>query len=729
MRVALDCRAVFPGMGGIGRSTAALARTLPGALEPGDELFLLTGLHPPGPGAIEPVAPRVRVEVVPTGASMVDPVFEQVALPALLRELEADLVHTPCFTTPIAASAQARVATVHDVVFRRHPELVEEGLRAYLDRWTRVSCRLADAVVTVSAFSRHEIEACYGRPPGALAVVPNGVDPCFATLERRPASGPPYLLYVGALEPKKDLKTLLAAFGMLAASEPDLPHELVLAGGKGGQALDLEALLQELGPARARVHALGHVPEPQLLSLYAGAAAFVYLSRYEGFGLPPLEAMAAGVPTVVSNRAALPEVVGVGALVVDTGSAAAVACALAALLRDQGRLAAIAQAGRERARSFRWEEAAGKLVEVYRQALARAQTRLAAQRAARRAPTPEAPLLASAPSAPAAPSAAAAPSAPTGLRPLQVVLNHGGLVAEELATSLRPWGWELRPLMGPGRDPLPGADLLLALPYGDPRGALDALRRARRLGVASAFWNVEDPRYFFDPELGPLVRELAREASATFSTTLQLSAEYRALGVELAYLPCHGRGWFEADPLPEEARTVDLLFLGTLTDERRQRLAALRGHLGPQVSLLVRDDLREPGAVRELVRCARLGLSLGSLTDAPAARGEGLTERLFDYPLAGTPVLCDARRHLATCFAPGEEVFVAEDPREAARLAQALLSDPARREAAMRRARARVLAEHLGRHRLREVLRVLLARDLLPAVRRGEVLLAGGLAA
>lgn len=372
MKVVLDCRSVFAGMGGIGQSTIELARHLPAQL-PEDELVLLLGSRAPeGPLPTGPNVSHVRVE-----AAMLDPVFEQVQLPTLLEELGADLFHGTCFLTPLAASKVARVATVHDVVFRRHPEVVEPGLREYLDRWTGVSCELADAVVTVSEFSRREIAALYGRPAARIDVVPNAVAERFRALERRAPRGAPTVLYVGAIEPKKNVDLLLRAFDELLRLDPALPHHLVLAGGQGGAGYDLDAALSSLG-ARERVHALGHVPDATLLDLYASADLFCYLSQYEGFGLPVLEAMAAGTPCLVSDCASLPEVAGDAALVVDPTEPVFVARAMHAMLTDRARATSFVERGRARARQFSWDASAQRLAAVYRRAVQCAASRVAA---------------------------------------------------------------------------------------------------------------------------------------------------------------------------------------------------------------------------------------------------------------------------------------------------------------------------------------------------------------
>jgi glycosyltransferase involved in cell wall biosynthesis len=360
MRIVFDCRSVFPGMGGIGRATAALARALPAALV-GHELLLLVGARRSERPLVE--APNVRE--IPVDAAMIDPEFEQIRLPGLLAEVEADLYHGTCFSVPLARGHTKRVATVHDVVFRRRPDLVDDGLRRYLDRWTDVSCSVADAVVTVSEFSRREIADLYGRAESRIDVVSNAVDREFFSIERRHQGGRPTLLSVGALEAKKNVRALLAGFARLLEREPALPHELVLVGGQGGARFDLDTSLGALGPARERVRILGHVPESQLHELYATSAGFAYLSEYEGFGLPPLEAMAAGVPTLVSNLSCLPEVTGDGALAVNPHDPNAVAVALSRLLKDEELRRTLVKRGRKVAAWYSWEKSATALARVY----------------------------------------------------------------------------------------------------------------------------------------------------------------------------------------------------------------------------------------------------------------------------------------------------------------------------------------------------------------------------
>lgn len=363
MRIVFDGRSIFPGMGGIGRAAAALARELPAALGPDAELTVLVGQQGPPRDAL-PEGCRVYT----TGAAMIDPGFEQFVLPGLLSKLGADLYHNHCFSVPVPLGGVCRVATVHDVVFRRHPELVDAWLRDYLDRWTRVSCELADAIVTVSDFSSREITELYGLPESFIHVIPNAVDPKFWRIKPVPAS-PPYVLYVGALEPKKNVAALIEAFAALPpAGSQTLSPRLVLVGGGGGASFDVHAHIPEA--IAERVHVLGYVDEANLEVLYAGASVFCYLSEYEGFGLPPLEAMAAGVPCVVADRASLPEVTRGAAWLVDPADPDDVSGALSTLLEDADARAELTERGWSAARATSWTASAATLADLYRHLLA-----------------------------------------------------------------------------------------------------------------------------------------------------------------------------------------------------------------------------------------------------------------------------------------------------------------------------------------------------------------------
>jgi len=367
MRIAVDARCVFRGKGGIGRYARGLLGALAWAETAHEFVVLLSALAP-----ADDVALPERFEAYAVPAGMIDEVWEQCHLPTLLARLGADLYFNPTFATPVLASC-LRVATVHDVVFERHPELVAPGLREYLRRATRFTVDHADSILTVSKFSKGELcEAC-GVEPSRVRVVYNGVDARFHPMELSRtrseqlrqmlglAQGVGFLLYVGAIEPKKNVKSLLQAF---ALARGEAPAALVLVGGQGGMAWDPRPVIDELGMADA-VRLVGYVPDEMVAELMNLADGFVYPSLYEGFGLPPLEAMACGTPTLVAAASSLPEVTGDGALRVDPQDVDAMAEGLVRLLTDEALRAELARKGRERASEFTWARAALGLLAAF----------------------------------------------------------------------------------------------------------------------------------------------------------------------------------------------------------------------------------------------------------------------------------------------------------------------------------------------------------------------------
>jgi glycosyltransferase involved in cell wall biosynthesis len=239
---------------------------------------------------------------------------------------------------------------------------------------TRLSARRAARVIAVSAHTASDVVARLGVPPERVAVVPNAVGEEFrpepdarVLAEFRAAKGLPerFVLFVGTLEPRKNVAGLLRAFARVAAAEPEVP--LVIAGGKGWLYDEIFALHKQLGLGD-RVRFTGYAAAEELPRLYAAATVFVYPSFYEGFGLPPLEAMACGTPVVASNASSLPEVVGEAGLTVDPRDEGALAAALLLLLRDPDRRAALRAAGLARAAGFSWARTVRETRAVYESA-------------------------------------------------------------------------------------------------------------------------------------------------------------------------------------------------------------------------------------------------------------------------------------------------------------------------------------------------------------------------
>lgn len=295
--------------------------------------------------------------------------WEQLRLPGQCR---GKLLWSPSNTGPLAVRNQ--VVTIHDVVPLDHPEWLNPRFAAWYRFLIPRLARRVKHVIVDSDFTRQRLIAHSRIDPGKVTVVHCGVDARFqpqgpeAIAAARMALQLPagrYVLSVGSLEPRKNLGRLLLAWERLL---PTMPPDvwLVLAGAKGKQLVFGD--VPELQRLPGRVFLSGYVPDALLPALYAGAMAFVYPSVYEGFGLPPLEAMACGTPVIVGNRASLPEVVGDAALMIDPFSMQTLAQALDEVMSNSALAQRLTRAGPVRAELFSWDKAAARTLQVLDQA-------------------------------------------------------------------------------------------------------------------------------------------------------------------------------------------------------------------------------------------------------------------------------------------------------------------------------------------------------------------------
>jgi glycosyltransferase involved in cell wall biosynthesis len=264
------------------------------------------------------------------------------------------------------------------------PETLPRAQAFYLRAATRLSARRASALIAVSAFTAAELQDVLAVPAERIHVVPNGLDDSFrrpdegAVAAYRERRGLPagFVLAVGTLQPRKNLAVLLAAVAELAQRGPMRPPDLVVAGAPGWGDIDIAAEARRLG-LEGTVRVTGYVEPSELPLLYASAAVFAFPSRYEGFGLPAVEAMACGTPVIAARASSLPEVCGDAAVLVDPGVPAAWADALGRLLSSPGERQRLAAAGIARAAGFSWDKAAAGTLEAYRHALDGARVPLA----------------------------------------------------------------------------------------------------------------------------------------------------------------------------------------------------------------------------------------------------------------------------------------------------------------------------------------------------------------
>ncbi|HET6963708.1 MAG TPA: glycosyltransferase family 1 protein [Acidimicrobiales bacterium] len=277
-----------------------------------------------------------------------------------------DVVHGTNSIVPPTRRA-ARVVTVHDLSPLHWPEICEPATRAYPE-FIRRAVGGGAWVHTDSEFVAGEVVEAFGVPPERVRAIHPGI-PALAAGSGTAAGPAPdvgapprYILAVGTVEPRKDYPGLVRAFDALAGDRPDVG--LVIVGADAWGAEDLHAALAE-SPHRARIVRPGYLSDAELAGLIRSAAVLAYPSRYEGFGFPPLQAMAAGVPVVATAAGSIPEVVGTAAATVPPGDTEALAAALARLLDDRDHAARQAAAGRERAALFTWESLARGMAELY----------------------------------------------------------------------------------------------------------------------------------------------------------------------------------------------------------------------------------------------------------------------------------------------------------------------------------------------------------------------------
>ena len=366
MRIAYDATTLVPPYSGVQVAVEGAARAL--ARELGEDLTVVVPRSyrlPCGEATVlhAPISGRSRVARI---------AWEQLQLPRAARAQHADLLHAPAYVMPLRWRGPA-VVTVYDLLTLTHPEWCRRGNVAHFRLTLPRTLRRAERIVVPSHSAAEEILAHTDTDPAKLRELPLGVEECFqpaspedlARLRQRRGLPERYVLLVGNLEPKKNVPGMIRLFARLAKN---FPHSLVLAGREGwGDSHAWRRTVEELPPAR--VNLLGYVPREDLPALYSGAALFVQLSWHEGFGLPPLEAMACGTPVVVSNRGALPEISGPGALVVDPEDEPAAVQALEELLAVESRRRELAERGRRHVARYTWAAHARGLLQVYQEAL------------------------------------------------------------------------------------------------------------------------------------------------------------------------------------------------------------------------------------------------------------------------------------------------------------------------------------------------------------------------
>lgn len=318
----------------------------------------------------------LRLSRLPTQRPAVRILWEQFIQPLALRQVGVDLLHALAFVAPVAAPCPF-VVTVYDLSFLRYPEAFRPFNRWYLRQFTARSVRRARAVIAISESTRQDVIKLLGAPPERVHTVYCGVDEAFRPLPAAEVAAfkaarrlpDTFVLFLGTLEPRKNVDGLIRAYAGWRKQQPDAPP-LVIAGGKGWYYAHIFSLVESLDLTKY-IRFTDYVPQHELPLWYNAASLFVYPSHFEGFGLPVLEAMACGTPVITSTSSSLPEVTGNSgaARLVSPADTDALAAALREVMADNDLRAVMSQQALIRAAHFRWDKTARETVEVYRKAL------------------------------------------------------------------------------------------------------------------------------------------------------------------------------------------------------------------------------------------------------------------------------------------------------------------------------------------------------------------------
>jgi glycosyltransferase involved in cell wall biosynthesis len=377
MRIGLSTSVIQRGRSGVGQYVLALVRALlPSARQHEFTLFVLEEDLPLFEFA------RAAMQIVPVSEAHRPPtkniLWHQLQLPDLAQRLGLDVLHVPSYRRLLWRRPCALVATIHDLAPFRLPKKYDWARMVYGRVIVRQLAHRQDEIVAVSRTTAEDIQRFFGVAASKITVIHNGLDHARFTPEGRAEASaliaqrhnirPPFFLYVARLEhPAKNHARLIAAFNRFKTQTPS-PWQLVLAGS------DWHGAEVRRSPFAADIRSLGFVGDKDLPTLYRAANVFVYPSLFEGFGLPPLEAMASGCPVLASNDGAVGEVCGDAAAIVDPRNVDDLTHQLARLAGDEALRTHLRTAGLERAQQFDWRKTAAATLEIYARAARRSKS-------------------------------------------------------------------------------------------------------------------------------------------------------------------------------------------------------------------------------------------------------------------------------------------------------------------------------------------------------------------
>jgi len=363
MRIAIDGTILTRSLTGVGIYTLRLVQEL--ARLPETEIFVMAQ------DELECGFDAKNVQVIIEPA-MNFHFFIQRRIPGLIEKYNIDVLHGPNFYLPIKKNAPA-VLTVHDLSAQLFPK--QHSIKHRISqKMLGPSLKRADRIIAVSRSTAEDLAQLFPSTTSKIEVVYNGLEKRFTPCSRSETDEilarynlpERFILFVGTLEPRKNIRRLICAFSQITERFPTI--KLIVAGGKGWLFDDIFELVRKKG-LRDRIQFIGYVENEDLPALYSAAEVFCYPSLYEGFGLPPLEAAACGTPVVTSNISSMPEVMDDAALFVDPLDIDSIYEAILTILEDKNLAASLTKKGLNRAKEFSWEETAIKTLAIYRSLL------------------------------------------------------------------------------------------------------------------------------------------------------------------------------------------------------------------------------------------------------------------------------------------------------------------------------------------------------------------------
>jgi glycosyltransferase involved in cell wall biosynthesis len=365
VRIVIDYRPALRARTGVGEHIHQVARALARTGRDEMTVFSSSWKDRVQPGVATEL-PGVRVVDRRVPVATLNFVWHRLRWPPIeaLAGGEFDVAHSP-HPLLLPSRSAAQVVTIHDLHFLARPERTTAEIRRDYPALVRAHAHRADRVIVVSRFIAGEVERLLGISAECISVCPNGAPEWTTAAATGRTNG--YLLFVGTIEPRKNVGGLLGAYARLRSRRPDAPR-LVIAGHAAPDASDILNMIRQ--PALAsHVEHRGYVAAADREALFKGAQALVLPSFDEGFGIPALEAMAAGVPVVVSNRGALPEVVGDAGLFIDPDDPESLITALERIIEDSDLRTNLAVRGLDRARQFTWAQTARDIRRAYEAAV------------------------------------------------------------------------------------------------------------------------------------------------------------------------------------------------------------------------------------------------------------------------------------------------------------------------------------------------------------------------